>query len=429
MVIHVVQPGETIYSIAGRYGVDPTLLREDNGVPAEGSLAVGQTLVIQTIRTFHIVQSGETLSDVAGRYGISLRALYRNNYWLQGSSAIQPGQMLVIDYAEEKLGETSTNGYAYPFIRREALRATLPYMTYLTPFTYGINQQGGLLPLNDGMLLEEAGRMGTAALMHLSSLTEEDTFSSQRAAELLADQAQQAALIREITATLEAKGYRGLDVDFEFIPGERREDYIRFIQALRRQLAPLGYSVLVALAPKTYAAQPGLLYEAHDYAGLGAAADFVLLMTYEWGYTYGPPMAVAPLPNVRQVLDYALTEIPREKIYLGIPNYGYDWPLPFRQGETAARSISNQEAVALAVRYGAEIQYDQQAQSPWFRYTAADGTAHEVWFEDARSMSAKLRLIQEYGLYGAGYWNLMRPYPQGWVVLNALYTIRDAIAQ
>ena len=151
--------------------------------------------------------------------------------------------------------------------------------------------------------------------------------------------------------------------------------------------------------------------------------------SYEWGYTYGPPMAVAPLPNVRQVLDYALTEIPREKIYLGIPNYGYDWPLPFRQGETAARSISNQEAVALAVRYGAEIQYDQQAQSPWFRYTAADGTAHEVWFEDARSMSAKLRLIQEYGLYGAGYWNLMRPYPQGWVVLNALYTIRDAIAQ
>lgn len=146
MVIHVVQPGETIYSIAGRYGVDPTLLREDNGVPAEGSLAVGQTLVIQTIRTFHIVQSGETLSDVAGHYGISLRALYRNNYWLQGNSAIQPGQMLVIDYAEEKLGETSTNGYAYPFIRREALRATLPYMTYLTPFTYGINQQGGCCP-------------------------------------------------------------------------------------------------------------------------------------------------------------------------------------------------------------------------------------------------------------------------------------------
>lgn len=150
-----------------------------------------------------------------------------------------------------------------------------------------------------------------------------------------------------------------------------------------------------------------------------------ILHPYEWGYTAGPPMAVAPLPNVRQVLDYAVTEIPRGKIYLGIPNYGYDWPLPFRQGETRARSISNQEAVELAVRYGAEISFDRTAQSPWFEYTAPDGTPHVVWFEDARSMSAKLRLISGYGLYGAGYWNLMRPYPQGWAVLNALYDVAE----
>ena len=143
--------------------------------------------------------------------------------------------------------------------------------------------------------------------------------------------------------------------------------------------------------------------------------------SYEWGYTAGPPMAVAPLPNVREVLDYAVTDIPREKIYLGIPNYGYDWPLPFAEGRTRARSLSNQEAVELAVRYGAEIQFDAAAQAPWFNYTAPDGVPHVVWFEDARSMSAKLRLIGEYGLYGAGYWNLMRPYPQGWAVLNALY--------
>lgn len=146
---------------------------------------------------------------------------------------------------------------------------------------------------------------------------------------------------------------------------------------------------------------------------------------YEWGYTYGPPMAVAPLPNVRRVLDYAVTEIPPEKIYLGIPNYGYDWPLPFRQGETKARSISNQYAVEMAVAYRAAISYDETAQSPWFNYTR-DGRAHVVWFEDARSMSAKLRLIQEYGLHGAGYWNLMRPYPQGWTLLNALYDVEDA---
>ena len=87
--------------------------------------------------------------------------------------------------------------------------------------------------------------------------------------------------------------------------------------------------------------------------------------------------------------------------------------------------ISNQTAVTLALEERAEIQYDETAQSPWFRYTAGDGAVHEVWFEDARSLAAKLGLIREYGLHGAGYWSLMRPYPQGWTLLNGLYDILD----
>jgi spore germination protein len=179
----------------------------------------------------------------------------------------------------------------------------------------------------------------------------------------------------------------------------------------------------VALAPKTRADQPGLLYEAHDYAALGAAADGCLLMTYEWGYAYGEPMAVAPLPSVREVLDYAVTEIPPEKLFLGVPNYGYDWPLPFVRGATRARSLSNQEAIRLALAYGAAISYDESAASPHFFYSDGAGTAHTVWFEDARSLAAKLSLAAEYGLAGVGFWNLMRPFSQAYLVLDALYDV------
>ena len=147
------------------------------------------------------------------------------------------------------------------------------------------------------------------------------------------------------------------------------------------------------------------------------------LYSYEWGYTAGPPMAVSPLPNVRAVLDYAVTEIPPEKIFLGLSNYGYDWPLPFVQGVTRAPSISNQRAIELAIEHGVAIQYDETAQAPFFRYTAADGTTHEVWFEDARSLAARLSLIAEYGFQGAGIWNLMRPFSQLWAVLSSLYNI------
>lgn len=282
MEIHVVQSGETLYGIAGRYGTDPRLLRELNGVPESGALAVGQTLVIRPVDTFHAVQPGETLTAIARAYGITLRQLYRRNYWLGGRPGVQAGQTLVIAYGDAPAARTYTNGYAYPFISAQLLDAELPYMSYLTPFTYGIDASGGLLPLNDSAMLAQARALGTAPLMHLSTLTETDTFSSERAVMILTDATLRASLIDQVVSTIAEKGYRGLDVDFEYIPGAQREAYAAFIAQLRQRLAPMGLPVIVALAPKTYAGQPGLLYEAHDYALLGAAADFVLLMTYGW---------------------------------------------------------------------------------------------------------------------------------------------------
>lgn len=426
MVIHVVVPGDSLYSIARQYGVPVSQLFYDNQLPDPAQLVVGQTLVVRFPLQVHTVQTGETLSSVAQRYGLTIRQLQRNNPVLAGGETIYPGQTLVISYRQQTEGTLSVNGYAYPFIDKALLRTTLPYLTYLTPFTYGITENGSLVDLDDAELIAMAYQGGVAPLMHLSTLTEEGGFSNELASLVLNDPNIQNRLIQNIVATIQSKGYRGLDVDFEFVFAEDALAYAAFIRNLANTLNPLGLPVIVALAPKTSANQPGLLYEGHNYAALGAAANEVLLMTYEWGYTYGPPMAVAPLPNVRAVVEYALSEIPAEKIWLGVPNYGYDWPLPFVQGQSRATSISNRYAVQLALRYHAEIQYDERAQAPWFRYRDENGVEHEVWFEDARSIRAKLALIPEYGLHGAGYWNLMRPFPQNWQVLASLYDIRDA---
>ena len=284
---------------------------------------------------------------------------------------------------------------------------------------------GSLVELEDQTLLTLAREMGTGALMHLSTLTDEGNFSNELSHLVFTDPSVQNSLVDHVLRTIREKGYRGLDVDFEFLPAGDAPAYAALIRRFREALSPQGFPVIVAAAPKTSADQPGLLYEGHDYRALGEAADFVFLMTYEWGYTYGPPMAVAPLPNVRAVVEYALTEIPAEKLWLGIPIYGYDWPLPFRQGETRAASLSPQAAVELAGHYGAAIQYDPQAQAPWFPYITPEGVEHVVWFEDARSIQAKLELIPEYGLSGVGYWNLTRLFPQNWPLLDSLFHIRD----
>lgn len=135
-------------------------------------------------------------------------------------------------------------------------------------------------------------------------------------------------------------------------------------------------------------------------------------------------MAVAPINKVRQVLDYAVTQIPVEKIYMGIPNYAYDWPLPYERGVTRATSIGNVEAVEIADQNGAQIQFDETAMSPFFNYTL-DGVEHEVWFEDVRSIDVKLRTAKEYGFSGVGYWNLMRPFRANWLLIDSLFQLDD----
>ena len=425
MDIHVVRKGDTLYNIALQYGVSMSRLIADNGLPDPSQLVVGQTIVVRYPRQIHIVRPGESLSGIARQYGTSIRQLRRNNPVLEGGSVLYPGQTLVITYEETPTLPLSVNAYAYPFIDRGLLQRTLPFLTYLTPFTYGITPEGGLIEPDDRPLIEAAHGAGTGALMHLSTLTREGGFSNELAHIVLTDEQVQSSLVNNVTAMLSDKGYQGLDVDFEYVFPEDGPAYAAFIARLTGVLNPLGYPVITALAPKTSSRQRGLLYEAHDYAAIGAAANEVLLMTYEWGYTYSEPMAVAPLPNVRAVVEYALTQIPPEKIWLGIPNYGYDWPLPVVLGQTRATSISNRYAVELARRYGAEIQFDDRAQAPWFRYTDGNNIQHEVWFEDARSIRAKLGLVREYGLKGAGYWNLMRPFPQNWTVLNGEFLIQD----
>jgi spore germination protein len=161
-----------------------------------------------------------------------------------------------------------------------------------------------------------------------------------------------------------------------------------------------------------------LLYEGKDYRAIGEAADSVLLMTYEWGYTYGPPMAVAPINQVRRVVEYAVTEIASEKIDLGIPNYGYDWPLPFERGVTKAATIGNIQAVQIAIRREVPVQFNELSQSPFFTYYDDEtGVEHEVWFEDVRSLQAKFDLIKEFNLRGCGYWQIMQWFRANWLLL------------
>lgn len=374
----------------------------------------------------YVVKSGDTVDSIAESHGISVSSVIYYNQ-LVYPYVLAVGQALLLSSGESSapVYPAWVNGYAYPFIQQSVLNETLPYLSSLSVFSYGFTTDGELIPptVDDTFMIDAALTAGVRPVLTLTPLGPDGNFNNALITAVVNDQTAKDNLLSNLLDTVQAKNFGGVDIDFEYIRPEDRIPFADFVADVRNYLSPYGYHVSVALAPKTSDTQAGLLYEGKDYALLGEAADSVLLMTYEWGYTYGPPMAVAPVNKVREVVEYAVTRITPSKIDLGIPNYGYDWTLPFIQGSSRATTVSNQEAVRIAIEAGVPIQFDEVAMSPFFRYEK-DGQQHEVWFEDVRSYREKFALLPAYGLRGMGYWQIMRFFRPNWLLLENTFQIQ-----
>ncbi len=421
MDIYVVRPGDSIYTIARRYGMSPQRIIDTNELSNPGRLVVGQSLVILPETRTYTVQPGDSLYTIARRYSLTPADLIAANPDVGEDGRIYPGQTLTIPPAR-KLGSIEVNGYAFPNIDRDVLNRTLPSLTYLSIFSYTVNDDGSLNSINDTELIAAARAANVAPIMVLTNIREGEGFDSDLAHTMLTNQAVQDTMVQNILNTLREKNYYGLNLDIEYVHPYDRESFNQFVRRMSVELDREGYFLMTSLAPKISADQPGVLYEAHDYPVQGALNDRVILMTYEWGYTAGPPLPVAPLNEVRRVLNYAATAIPGEKILMGMPNYGYDWTLPYTPG-TRATTIGNTAAVERAANVNAAIQFDARAQSPFFTYYDEQGRQHIVWFEDARSIYAKLQLVEEYNLAGVSYWTIGRWFPENWLLINALFDV------
>lgn len=418
MLIYTVKPGDTLAGISRRYGLSPLRIAADNGLSDMSRLVPGQNLLINVDSVRYILDEGQTLFSISQEYGVPLDELIKANPGLNPLN-LRPGDTVMIPVARrEKRRPILVNGYAYPSINTNSLNCVLPFLTFLSPFSYKLTPTAELVTPDDSDLIFRAQRSAVMPIMVVTNIFDKG-FSTEVLSVILASEELQERLIGNILSELTGKNYYGVNMDIEYIAPDDRERYNAFLERLTERLHNEGFIVMSALAPKISADQPGVLYEAHDYAEQGRIVDYVIIMTYEWGYTYGPPLAVSPINEVRRVLDYAVTEIPPEKILMGMPNYGYDWTLPFMRG-TPAQSVSFTQAVDLALRYGVEIQFDEQAQTPYFYYTD-NGTQHVVWFDDPRSIDAKLQLINDYRLAGASWWTVNRCYVPNWLVLQNMY--------
>ncbi|MDD4834560.1 MAG: glycoside hydrolase family 18 protein [Lutispora sp.] len=425
MQIHVVQSGQSIFQIAQIYNSTVSAIVGANEVPNPNQLVVGQTLVIPIVGSYYWVQPGDSLYKIAQRFGINYQTLAQIN-GIPVTQPLQVGLRLYIPPRPRR--EAEINAYVEPIggtvapELEQAARKAAPFLTYLAPFSYRVQRDGTLQAplLNNFPAIAQANN---ATLMMVVTNLEEGQFSAELGRIILTNEEVQNRLLDNIIATARQYNFSDIHFDMEFLPPELRENYNSFLRKAKARLSAEGLLMSTALAPKTSATQVGLWYEAHDYRAHGEIADFVVLMTYEWGYSGGPPMAVSPIGPVRQVIEYALTEMPASKIMMGQNLYGYDWTLPYVPGGPFARAVSPQRAIEIAAENNVPIRYDYTAQAPYFNYTDNQGKQHIVWFEDARSIQAKFNLVKELGLRGVSYWKLGLPFPQNWLLIENNFNV------
>ena len=368
----------------------------------------------------YIVRPGDSLSAIAKSHHTSPETLVRRNQ-LGDPRRLCPGLSLVLEgKADAVPAFTELCAALSPQAEPELADTLLPGLSWLCVQGSSLTAQGGLNLPEQEQLLCKARRHQVVPLLTVSNLGP-GGFSPGLAHALISPAEAGRALTDYILKALESQGYRGIDLSFQYLYPFDREAYSAFACRLGEALHTAGYYFFCSLAPKTQATAEAPLCAGQDYAALGAAADRLILLAHGWGGAFTAPQAIAPLDRVAAALDYACALMPQGKLLLSLSWGGCAWVLPWRQGD-AARPMSAALAVDTAVSAGAEIRYDAAAQAPFFLCPGAGGKRRIIWYEDSRSLLARLELALNRTLAGVSLWPQDRLYRPGLHMLQSRCT-------
>jgi len=314
---------------------------------------------------------------------------------------------------------------------------------------------GQLGSRDDHTLIQFAHAHGLRVLPSL--LTSSATLNHR----LLTDDAVSAQAVEQILGYVDAEGYDGFDLDLENVRPEDRAAYVTFAAKLGTALHERG-KVLAMAVPAKFSDAASPWWGGYDYAGLGEQADLVTIMAYEYRGSWSGPGSVAPIGWVDSVMAFAASQIPPEKLLLGLAVYGFDW----NTTSGGARALSYVQAAALADHHQVAITVDRETQSATYRYQALPADVlprreaaplqheivvrepppcpetipppptptprpvpapdavqqHEVWFEESTGATARLAQVDRYGLGGVASWRLGLEDPKLWPALEGWHT-------
>ncbi|QED47841.1 glycosyl hydrolase family 18 protein [Cytobacillus dafuensis] len=419
MSIHIVQEGDSLWAISQLYGVPTQSIINVNRLIPNSMIIPGLALYIpdQTlpIRS-KIILPGDSIWKIAQQYNTNV------NLILLANPSINPNNLYIgqkINIPSSQKLTMQTLGFIIPFNPNSfisVLKQIAHNLTYLAVVSYSFTKEGfAYLTLDDTQIIAESKRLKVIPLLMIRNYADQK-FSPQLIGQVLENPIYRQNLIKSIMNFIKKKGYRGVSIDFEFIPPPQRNNFSKFLHELKQALG--SFILHVNVHAKTEDIPTNRIIGAYDYKAISDAADIVAVMTIDYGYPTGPPNPVAPIWWMEEVIRYSIRLIKPQKLQMALPLYGYDW----RNIDNSTNAISLLGAQNLAISKGAVINYDLHAATPWYNYWI-EQEKHTVWFDDIRSYSEKYKLIDQYHLLGTTYWQLSLPFPQNWAYVEQNFNI------
>jgi spore germination protein YaaH len=379
----------------------------------------------------YIIQSGDTLFSIAQKFSVPVDKLITANNLR--SDMIYPEQRLWITPGDS--GSTADTRYVLGFFvdqendlpgSYDTMAAYSSQISAVAPFWYRLAPDSSV-EIQEHQTADGAGtgdpktiiseahknNIQVFALIH-NMIYNEQVEGASLAAAVLETEKTRCDFINQLESIIKVYGYDGVTLDIEKVYLDDRDKYSLLVKELFERFDPQGYKVTVCVPAKTQDNITSSWSGPFDYKEIGRYSHSVIIMTYdEHGYVSGPG-PIASSGWVTDVARYAVDNIPPEKILLGIPGYGFDWTA----GNACPRYISFAQAVALADSQQSNILWDVEGKSPYIKYIDSDNQEHEVWFENAYSLTHKLDIVEAFNLEGIAIWRLGMEDPGVWDILN-----------
>lgn len=281
----------------------------------------------------------------------------------------------------------------------------------ISPFWYNVNEDGTLTPKKDS---EDKAIISFAKENNITIVpTITNSFDGNKVSPIFNDLELKKKNIQNIINKVNQFDYDGIDIDYEGLHSGDKEAFTAYIKDLREELNHYNKKLTIAIQAKSFSTLSKFGDRGQDWAQLHPYVDEFRIMTYDYGWRGSIPRPVAPYYWVEDVIEYAITKVPREKIYVGVPFYGYGWSDDF------FASYTYETILLILSRYGVDFQYNPWEKTNKLYYVSALDQRevkfpHEVWFENHVSLEPKLELVKKYNLGGIAIWRLGKEDAKNW---------------